>query len=72
MAEIEQELKSLLIMVKRRVKSWLKTQHSKNEDNGFWDQIDLQWNLKYSITRANYNDGNGSKKVPGVYQHTKH
>ena len=31
MAESEEELKSLLMKVKeRRVKSWLKTQHSKN------------------------------------------
>ena len=32
MAESEEELKSLLM----RVKSWLKTQHSKNEDHGIW------------------------------------
>ena len=30
MAESEEELKSLLMKVKRRVKSWLKTQHSEN------------------------------------------
>ena len=30
MAESEEELKSLLMKVKRRVKSWLKPQHSKN------------------------------------------
>ena len=29
MAESEEALKSLLMKVKRRVKSWLKTQHSK-------------------------------------------
>ena len=34
MAESEEELKSLLMKVKERVKSWLKTQHSKNEDHG--------------------------------------
>lgn len=39
------------------------------QEHGFWDQIDLQWNLKYSITRANYTDGN-EQKVPGIYQHT--
>ena len=32
MAASEEELKSLLM--KRRVKSWLKTQHSENEDHG--------------------------------------
>ena len=33
MAESEEELKSLLMQVKR-VKSWLKTQHSENEEHG--------------------------------------
>ena len=32
MAESEEELISLLM----KVKSWLKTQHSENEDHGFW------------------------------------
>ena len=36
MAESEEELKSLLMKVKDRVKSWLKTQHSENEDHGIW------------------------------------
>ena len=30
MEESEEELKSLLMKVKERVKSWLKAQHSKN------------------------------------------
>ena len=30
MAESEEDLKSLLMTVKRRVKSWLKTEHSEN------------------------------------------
>ena len=30
MAESEEDLKSLLMKVKRRVKSWLNTQHSEN------------------------------------------
>ena len=33
MAESEEEVKSLLMKVKGRVKSWLKTQHSENEDS---------------------------------------
>ena len=33
MAEREEELKSLLIKVKEERKSWLKTQHSKNDDH---------------------------------------
>ena len=37
MAESEEELKSLLMKVKREEwKSWLKTQHSENEDHGIW------------------------------------
>ena len=32
MAESEEELKSLL----RKVKRWLKAQHSENEDHGIW------------------------------------
>ena len=35
MAESE-ELKILLMNVKESEKSWLKTQHSKNEDHGLW------------------------------------
>ena len=35
MAESEEELKSLLMKV-REWRSWLKTQHSKNEDHGIW------------------------------------
>ena len=35
MAESEEELKSLLIKVKEW-KSWLKAQHSENEDHGIW------------------------------------
>ena len=35
MAESEEELKSVLMKVKKESgKSWLKTQHSKNEDHG--------------------------------------
>ena len=36
MAENEEELKSLWWGWKRRVKSWLETQHSKNWDHGTW------------------------------------
>ena len=36
-AESDKELKSLLMKVKEESeKSWLKTQHSKNEDHGIW------------------------------------
>ena len=37
MAEREEELKSLLMKVKKESgKSWLKAQHSENEDHGTW------------------------------------
>ena len=37
MAESEEELKSLLLKVKEESeKSWLKAQHSENEDHGIW------------------------------------
>ena len=37
MAESEKELQSLLMKVKEESeKSWLKIQHSENEDNGIW------------------------------------
>ena len=34
MAESEEELKSLLMKVKEESESWLKAQHSENEDHG--------------------------------------
>ena len=37
MTESEEELKSLLMRIKEeRGKSWLKTQHSENEDHSIW------------------------------------
>ena len=36
MSESEEELKSLLMKVKEEWKSWLKAQHSENEDHGSW------------------------------------
>ena len=42
MAESKEELKSLLMRWKRRVKSWLKTQHSKNKDLGIGPIIPWQ------------------------------
>ena len=37
MAESEEALKSLLMQVKKESgKSWLKAQHSENEDHGIW------------------------------------
>ena len=36
MAESKEELKSLLMRMKEEKESWLKTQHSENEDHGIW------------------------------------
>ena len=36
MAESEEELKSLLMKVRREWKSWLKTQYSENKDHSIW------------------------------------
>ena len=36
MPESEEELKSLLMKVKEKSESWLKAQHSENEDHGIW------------------------------------
>ena len=36
MAESEEELRSLLMKVREERKSWLKAQHSENEDHGIW------------------------------------
>ena len=36
MAESEEELKHLLMKVRGEWKSWLKAQHSENEDHGIW------------------------------------
>ena len=38
MAASEERLKSLLMRMKGERKSWLKTQHSRNEDDGIWSQ----------------------------------
>ena len=35
-AESEEELKRLLMKVKEESESWLKAQHSENEDHGIW------------------------------------
>ena len=34
--KVEEELKSLLVKVKEESESWLKAQHSENEDHGIW------------------------------------
>ena len=40
MAEREEDLKNLLMKVKEESgKSWLKAQHSENEDHGIWSHL---------------------------------
>ena len=46
MAKSKEELKSLLMRLKRRErKSWLKTQHSKSKDHGIWSHrfMEKRW-----------------------------
>ena len=71
MAESEEELKSLLVKVKEEsLKSWVKTQHSKNEDRGIW-QIDGQTiqtvtNFIFLGSKINAN-GDCSHEIKGTY-----
>ena len=53
MAESKEELKSLLMKVKEEMKSWLKTQHSKNEDHGIWSHHFManRWGNNRNIDR---------------------
>ena len=54
MAESEEELKSLLMKVKEvRGKSWLKAQHSENEDHGIWSHhfMGNRWGNSGNIVR---------------------
>ena len=54
MAESEEELKSLLMKVKEESKkTWLKTQHSENEDHGIWSH--------YFMANQGENSGNSGK-----------
>ena len=43
MAESEEELKSLLMKVKEESESWLKAQHSENEDHGIHHFMGNRW-----------------------------
>ena len=51
-AESEEELKSLLMKVKVEWKSWLKAQHSENEDHGIWAHhfIANRWETVETVT----------------------
>ena len=61
MTEMEGELKSLLMKVKEeRGKSWLKAQHSKNEDHGIWSH--------HFIANRRGNNGNSDRLYLGGLQ----
>ena len=54
MAESKEELKSLLMKVKEESeKSWLKIQHSKNQDHGIWSHSFManRWRNNWNIER---------------------
>ena len=51
MAESKEELKSLLMKVKEESgKSWLKAQHSENEDHGIWSHHFMGKRWEYQTT----------------------
>ena len=64
MAESEEEVKSLLMKVKGRVKSWLKTQHSENEDHGIWS-------LHFMVNRWGNNGNSDRLDFPGLQNHCR-
>ena len=59
MAESEEELKSLLMKVKGERKSWLKAQHSENEDHGIWSHhfMGNRWGNTGNTVRLYYFEG---------------
>ena len=66
MAESEEELKSLLVKVKEEsLKSWVKTQHSKDEDHGIWQidgqTIEIVTNFIFLGSKINANSNCGHK-----------
>ena len=58
MAESEEELKSLLMKMKKE--SWLKAQHSENEDHGIWSH--------HFMANRWENNGNSGRLYFGVLQ----
>ena len=57
MAESEEELKSLLMKVKlESEKSWLKAQHSENEDHGSWSHhfMGNRWGISGNSVRLHF------------------
>ena len=61
MTESEEELKSLLMKVKEESKSWLKAQHSENEDHGIWSHHFMANRRGNSGNSVRFYFGRGSK-----------
>ena len=54
MAESKEELKSLDESERGERKSWLKTQHSENEDHGIWFHHFMAWGSNGNSERLNF------------------
>ena len=63
MAESEEELKSLFMKGKEESESWLKAQHSENEDHGIWSHhfMGNRWG----------NSGNSVRLFGGLQNHCR-
>ena len=69
-AKSEEELKSLLMKVKEESgKSWLKTQHSKNEDHGIWSHYFMQIDGKTMETVTDFILGGSEVTADGDWSH---
>ena len=68
MAESEEELKSLLMKVKGEWKSWLKAQHSENEDLGIWSHH-FMGNGETVETVTDFNFWGSQIPADGDYSH---
>ena len=65
-----EELKSLLMKVKEESgKSWLKTQHSKNEDHGIWSHYFMQIDGKTMETVTDFILGGSKITADGDCSH---
>ena len=69
-AESEEELKSLLMKVKEESgKSWLKTQHLKNQDHGIWSHYFMQIDGKTMETVTDFILGGSEVTADGDWSH---
>ena len=69
-AESEEELKSLLMKVKEESgKSWLKTQHLKNQDPGIWSHYFMQIDGKTMETVTDFILGGSEVTADGDWSH---